>query len=279
MYCRCEFQAPSFTSDSLGGFTLDRSMCSATQIGLRRDPSRKARMLWPVAQSWFHSSPQRCDIMEFFEKEDNWGKNKVYVGRSWLKDELRLRGNEELHKLWYVLLKERNRLLTLEHLCKQEVLPMPNEERLDKVDISMENLEEVVRERNRAYWELEVGESGEQERQVLEDSTFAMEEEYITQEHTVPFELNEEHREMYKQRFWTGLDDDSRVFYRRMREQAYQDMKQKKYRDMRDGARVLRRFPNVDEEALQEKYPNASVEEMKRYKDALGNRANLSVDF
>jgi len=38
---------------------------------------------------------------------------------------------------------------------------MPNPERLDKVEISMENLEAVVRERNKAYWQLEVGETGE----------------------------------------------------------------------------------------------------------------------
>lgn len=38
---------------------------------------------------------------------------------------------------------------------------IPNPERLDKVEESMENLETVVRERNKAYWLLEVGETGE----------------------------------------------------------------------------------------------------------------------
>ncbi len=37
----------------------------------------------------------------------------------------------------------------------------------NQVDMSMENLEEVVRERNRAYYELEVGGSGEQEREIV----------------------------------------------------------------------------------------------------------------
>ena len=85
----------------------------------------------------------------------------------------------------------------MEHAYKEAVLPMPNEERIDKVSImstrcqgillyqvflflswwkylptyfqvqeSMENLEEVVRERNRAYFELEAGVSGERERVV-----------------------------------------------------------------------------------------------------------------
>ena len=80
------------------------------------------------------------------------------------KDELRLKSNTDLHKLWYILLKERNMLLTMEAAHKEEFAAMPNPERIDKVEMSMENLEDVVRERNRAYWELEVGVSGERER-------------------------------------------------------------------------------------------------------------------
>ena len=35
----------------------------------------------------------------------------------------------------FVLLKERNMLLTMEHAYKEAVLPMPNEERIDKVSV------------------------------------------------------------------------------------------------------------------------------------------------
>ncbi len=59
-------------------------------------------------------------------------------------------------------------LLTMEHAYLKELANMPNQERIDKVDMSMENLEEVVRERNRAYYELEVGGSGELEREIVE---------------------------------------------------------------------------------------------------------------
>lgn len=48
--------------------------------------------------------------------------------------------------------------MTLEEAAKEAKEPMPSPERTDKVEQSMKNLEEVVRERNKAYWELEVGE-------------------------------------------------------------------------------------------------------------------------
>ena len=64
---------------------------------------------------------------------EHWGKERVRVGRSWTQPELRLKSNEDLHKLWYILLKERNMLLTMEEAYKVEALEMPNPERLDKV--------------------------------------------------------------------------------------------------------------------------------------------------
>lgn len=99
--------------------------------------------------------------MEFFDDEKNWGAQEVKSGRSWKKEELRLKSNTDLHKLWYVLLKERNMLLTMEEECKRETRMFPSPERIDKIEDSMENLEAVVRERNEAYHKLETGETGE----------------------------------------------------------------------------------------------------------------------
>ena len=125
--------------------------------------------------------------MEFFDNEKNWNKNKVATGREWKTDELRIKSNEDLHKLWYdfslrnnflstcfciyllqylmnryVLLKERNMLITMEDACNDAYELFPSPERIDKVEMSMKNLETVVRERNEAYYKLETGESGEQ---------------------------------------------------------------------------------------------------------------------
>lgn len=52
-------------------------------------------------------------------------------------------------------------LLTMEEECKDQVRLFPSPERIDKVEESMSNLETIVRERNRAYYELETGETGE----------------------------------------------------------------------------------------------------------------------
>merc|ERR1712244_208205 len=100
----------------------------------------------------FHTSDPRTDLMEFFDRKENWGEEQTITGRPYRKDELRIKSNEDLHKLWFVLLKERNMLLTMLQAYEDDHEVLPNEERLDKVDESMANLEEVVRERNRAYY-------------------------------------------------------------------------------------------------------------------------------
>ncbi|KAL7292815.1 hypothetical protein TKK_0013641 [Trichogramma kaykai] len=97
--------------------------------------------------------------MELFDEENNWNNVKIQSGCSWLKGELIIKSNDDLHKLWYVLLKERNMLLTMEHVCQEKYEIFPNSEQIDKVAESMENIEVVVLERSEAYHLLEIGES------------------------------------------------------------------------------------------------------------------------
>lgn len=49
-------------------------------------------------------------------------------------------------------------LLTMEYNCANACQLFPSPERLDKVNDSMEHIEQVIQERNSAYWKLEIGE-------------------------------------------------------------------------------------------------------------------------
>ncbi len=72
-------------------------------------------------------------LMQFFDDKKNWTEEKVKHGKTWSMDELRLKSNTDLHKLWYVLHKERNMLLSMEEIYGSKALPMPSHERIAKV--------------------------------------------------------------------------------------------------------------------------------------------------
>jgi len=217
--------------------------------------------------------------MEFFDNENNWGAKKVRVGRQWLKDELRLKSNDDLHKLWFVLLKERNMLLTMLQAYEDDHDIMPNEERLDKVDESMANLEEVVRERNRAYYDLEVGNwRGEQEREVIQ-GPFGIDEGYLQREHTQPFLANKKYQGYLKYRYRTVFNEDVKQFYRKYMEKMYGQHRHQKFCQLRMAANLLKRFPDTSEEAMKEKFPLVKWSELTRYSCSLGHHRNLNVDF
>ncbi|XP_061539831.1 39S ribosomal protein L47, mitochondrial [Phycodurus eques] len=122
-----------------------------------------------VAQFWYsrsiplvqcralHTSIHRRGLDEFFDLPENWGESKVKSGAPWTAKQLRTKSNEDLHKLWYVLLKEKNMLLTLEQEARRQRVPMPSPERLRKVQRSMIRLETVVMERETSLRLLQMG--------------------------------------------------------------------------------------------------------------------------
>lgn len=62
-----------------------------------------------------------------------------------------MKSYDDLHKLWYVLLKEKNLLLTEKCDCKSRNVVMPHPERLHKVKLSMKRLKGVLAERKVEY--------------------------------------------------------------------------------------------------------------------------------
>ncbi|KAK3916572.1 39S ribosomal protein L47, mitochondrial [Frankliniella fusca] len=202
---------------------------------------------------------------EFFEPKENWTKGEIVVGRSWRKDDLRLKSNSDLHKLWYVLLKERNMLLTMAEIYKFNFMPAP--ERIYKVEESMKNLEDVVRERNRAYFELETGETGER-RCKYELTRIGLWRLHKMEQHTIPKRLNKKWLEKYPQ----FIEDDEQVeeFLTLFKEKLLRKKNHQKVQDKIYVQELMRRFPNVDRKFLQEKYPDLDIEKISQSRAAEG---------
>ncbi|KAK4880264.1 hypothetical protein RN001_008410 [Aquatica leii] len=210
-------------------------------------------------------TPSLRGLMEFFDDEKNWGESDVKSGRSWRKDDLRIKSNTDLHKLWYILLKEKNMLLTMEHEHNDQARLFPGPERIDKVIESMENLEEVVRERNRAYYELETGETGEQiEKEIT--GPFGLPVDYKLTEHSIPKEVN---AQWQKEQEVKCRPEDVTNFLLKYKEKEYLANKRRQRRNFNHVIGLLNRFPKMDMEALKEQYPDVDIEKAKasrRYK-------------
>ncbi|KAK8953677.1 hypothetical protein KSP40_PGU007456 [Platanthera guangdongensis] len=87
-------------------------------------------------------------LEEFFEIERIPDDEKpIKYGRGWKASELRLKSWDDLHKLWYVLLKEKNMLMTQRQMLHAQNLRFPNQERIPKVRKSMCRIKHVLTER------------------------------------------------------------------------------------------------------------------------------------
>ncbi|KAF6167404.1 hypothetical protein GIB67_004522 [Kingdonia uniflora] len=71
----------------------------------------------------------------------------VIFCRGWKASELRLKSWDDLQKLWYVLLKEKNMLMTQRQMLNAQNLQFPNPERIPKVRKSMCRIKHVLTER------------------------------------------------------------------------------------------------------------------------------------
>ncbi|OMJ67261.1 hypothetical protein SteCoe_35630 [Stentor coeruleus] len=82
-------------------------------------------------------------------------ESRISIGKAWHASLLRLKSNEDLQKLWYVLLREKNTILSDDQLSRQHRMPIDSRHRLVKVRQSMARLLTVIREREiekEKYW-------------------------------------------------------------------------------------------------------------------------------
>ena len=167
------------------------SICSSTKYSTLLKPKPNYSNFININNqiSCFSTTACRNDLMEFFDVKDNWEKETIRHGRPWKIEELRIKSNIDLHKLWYILHKERNMLLTMQQYYKDKFVAFPSPERIAKVDESMENILEVVKERNVAYNLLEHGETKEYQPYKRYNS-FGFIQKYRPREYLVPWWLN-----------------------------------------------------------------------------------------
>ncbi|KAH6934222.1 hypothetical protein HPB50_021942 [Hyalomma asiaticum] len=190
-----------------------------------------------------HTSCAQHGLMEFFEPKENWGADEVRSGKSWSKDELRIKSNSDLHKL-----------------CKfgasGSLAPFAVGV-LDEVKESMNNLEEVVRERNEAYYLLETGESGEQP-WTPKENIYGFVCNFALNEHLMPRKCNP------KGYFRLWRDKDLDEFLRLYREKM-QKRKEFFHRRARNRImQIIKRFPNVDRSLLREMYPDVDIDKLEK---------------
>uniref|UniRef100_A0A671YZW9 Large ribosomal subunit protein uL29m n=2 Tax=Sparus aurata TaxID=8175 RepID=A0A671YZW9_SPAAU len=170
-----------------------------------RGKSPLAALSWSTPTSYLgqcralHTTISRRGLEEFFDLPENWGETSVKSGAPWTAKQLRTKSNEDLHKLWYVLLKEKNMLLTLEQEAKRQRVQMPSPERLRKVERSIIRLETVVTERETALRLLQTG----QEKGRPGDwrkNTFGYVYWYRFKEYAIPWYMNKRYK---RKKFYT----------------------------------------------------------------------------
>ncbi|XP_034035788.1 39S ribosomal protein L47, mitochondrial [Thalassophryne amazonica] len=184
------FRISSAINTQLCAVSLSKSPCGLYREKSPFIPSSWSNLAISLGQCRsLHTTVSRRGLEEFFDYPENWGETTVKSGAPWTVTKLRAKSNEDLHKLWYVLLKEMNMLRTLEQESKRQRLPMPSPERIKKVQRSMTRMDIVVNERESALRLLQTGQENPRPRD-WRKNVFGEVRWYQYKEHPIPWYLN-----------------------------------------------------------------------------------------
>merc|ERR1712126_142234 len=91
---------------------------------------------------------QQHILDNFFDPPSIWAVHADKTGRPWSQKELKNKSADDIHSLWYTLLKERNKILTMIAEYEDRLSDAtPGSERLEKVEQSMEAVLDEIEDR------------------------------------------------------------------------------------------------------------------------------------
>mmetsp|Transcript_10687 Transcript_10687/g.19750 ORF Transcript_10687/g.19750 Transcript_10687/m.19750 type:complete len:186 (+) Transcript_10687:312-869(+) len=131
----------------------------------RKSATRKKSMIsrwmkWNTSKTWRYEPNHdliakigkegtKSNLDQFRDLVTMDKRDQETVGRSWSAKELRRKSYDDLHKLWYVLYKEKNMLLTEANLARRHGYNMVQSSRRQKIRKSMGAVKHVLGERKR----------------------------------------------------------------------------------------------------------------------------------
>lgn len=121
-------------------------------LGSRTRPSLFQQTVGSMLVHRWYSASSVCGMgwEEFTDRKDK-PEDQVMTGRAWTVADLRRKSFDDLHKLWYVLYKERNLILSEKEKIRRSLRPVTRmeENRYEKVKRSMAAIKTTLAERKR----------------------------------------------------------------------------------------------------------------------------------
>ncbi|KAL8290491.1 hypothetical protein RQP46_002749 [Phenoliferia psychrophenolica] len=182
----CRAAAPASASRAFS--SAQRTLAASTSGRPKREetpygiPSSIPKADWPVQQE---TDTTGHPLWSFFHGQESLeapDKRIDNTGRSWSSFELRRKSFDELHQLWYVLLKERNVLLTQREEARRLRVDLrgftSHADKLRMIQKSMARTKQVLSERRHAALEAAAilrarGEDEKADRMANEGAAFA----------------------------------------------------------------------------------------------------------